>query len=151
VDSPLFLDKKQILEIHALQISFFGGQDGIANEGILDSAIAAPINYFNYTTVKNLFDLAACYAFHLAKDHAFVDGNKRVGLHSAVTFLRTNGISVDTSQRRIYRGTLELTTSKIDKFHFSKILSDCAPLEFAFMANFYAKIPRFPRILNLNK
>jgi death-on-curing protein len=105
VDAPVFLDKPQVLEIHELQISFFGGQPGIRDEGLLDSAISAPINYFHYSKIQNLFDLAACYAFHISKNHGFVDGNKRAGLASAITFLKINGIPVDISQRKIFKAT----------------------------------------------
>ena len=72
MDDPVFLDKPQILEIHDLQISCFGGQSGLADEGLLDSAIIAPINYYFYTHVQNLFDLSACYAFHISKNHPFI-------------------------------------------------------------------------------
>jgi death-on-curing protein len=137
VDSPVFLDTQSILEIHSYQISFFGGNPGIRDAGLLESAIAAPINYFNYSPVKNLFDLSACYAFHIGKNHSFVDGNKRVALSAALIFLRLNGISVKIKQRLIYKSMLELTTSKIDKFQFAEILKNHSPLEFAFVANMH--------------
>jgi len=137
VDAPVFLDKPQVLEIHDLQISFFGGQSGIRDEGLLDSAISAPINYFHYSKIQNLFELSACYAFHISKNHGFIDGNKRAGLASAITFLKANGIPIEIRQRIIFKATLELTTSKIDKFQFAEILRAHSPLEFSFMANLF--------------
>lgn len=139
MDAPVFLDKPQVIELHELQLAFFGGQSGIADEGLLDSAIVAPINYFNYTPIKNLFDLSACYAFHLSKNHPFIDGNKRIALASAITFLKINGIAVEIRQRTIFRATLQLTTSRINKFQFAEILKQCSPIEFSFMADFYTK------------
>jgi death-on-curing protein len=137
VESPVFLDKQIILDIHQKQIEFFGGDPGISDEGLLESATCAPINYFNYSLVKNTFDLSACYAFHLVKNHPFVDGNKRVALASCLTFLRLNGIRIEIRQRRLFKAMLELTTSKIDKFQFSRMLEQNSPIEFSFMANFH--------------
>ena len=137
MESPVFLDKQTILDIHENQIAFFGGDYGLSDEGLLESAIYAPINYFNYSSVKNMFDLSACYSFHVVKNHPFVDGNKRVALASCLTFLRLNGIRVEIRQRRLFKAMLELTTSKIDKLQFSDMLEQNSPLEFSFMANFY--------------
>ena len=137
MDSPVFLDTQAILEIHSYQISFFGGRPGIRDAGLLDSALSAPINYFNYSPVKNLFDLSACYAFHLGKNHPFEDGNKRVALSAALAFLKINGISVKIKQGLIYKSMMELTTSKLDKFQFAEILKNHSPLEFAFVANMH--------------
>lgn len=95
------------------------------------------MNHFFYTQTKNLFDLAACYAFHLVKNHPFIDGNKRVALAAALTFLATNGISVQIKQAKLYRAVLGLTTSRMDKSQFSEMLRDHSPLEFSFMANYY--------------
>jgi death on curing protein len=137
VDSPVFLDKQAILDIHEYQISFFGGDPGLSDEGLLDSAYLAPLNFFHYSPVRNLFDLSGCYAFHLVKNHPFVDGNKRVALSAALSFLKANGISVRIKQRLLFKSMLELTTSKINKFEFSEILMNHSPLEFSFIANMY--------------
>jgi death on curing protein len=139
VDAPAFLSKETILELHELQIAFFGGELGLVNEGLLDSAIIAPINHFYYSSVTNLFDLSACYAFHLVKNHPFLDGNKRIALAAAFVFLKANGLPIKIRQSLIFKAVIDLATSKIDKHQFSNILRDHSPLEFAFMANLYSE------------
>jgi death-on-curing protein len=85
-NSPLFLARKQVLAYHHQQIELFGGAHGIIDEGLLDSALNQPQTTWCYSSAADLFDLAAAYAFHLSKNHAFRDGNKRVALQSALAF-----------------------------------------------------------------
>lgn len=142
MDSPVFLTTAQVLELHQHQIDFFsGGQCKLSDLGLLDSAIAAPINHYIYKGTKNLFDLAACYAFHIVKNHAFVDGNKRTALAATLAFLDANGLRVRIRQKVIYKAMLNLASSKISMQDFSKILSDHSPIEFAFVATLFESKP----------
>jgi death-on-curing protein len=84
-----FLTFDQVLKLHSLQIEEFGGLDGVKNEGLLRSALAQPEagsgeEYFH----KTIYDMAAAYLFHLVKNHAFNDGNKRIAAVSAAVFLQ---------------------------------------------------------------
>lgn len=79
-----------MLDLHARELARQGGPPGIRDEGMLDSALARPENLYAYGE-SDLADLAAAYAFGLAKNHAFMDGNKRASLTSCVQFLRLNG------------------------------------------------------------
>lgn len=73
MNEPLFLSKEQVLDYHRQQIALFGGQDGLADSGLLDSALAQPQNICAYVPSADLFDIAAAYAFHVAKNHAFIE------------------------------------------------------------------------------
>ncbi|MFZ4532129.1 MAG: type II toxin-antitoxin system death-on-curing family toxin [Alsobacter sp.] len=88
---PLWLDSRLIVDIHAEQLALFGGPSGLREPGLLDSALVRPVNKWNYGET-DLPALAAAYAFGLAKNHPFVDGNKRIAFLAMMLFLRLNGI-----------------------------------------------------------
>ena len=89
--APKWLTYDQVIAIHSRQLRRFGGAAGLRDEGLLRSAIERPINKWHYEYAE-LPELAAAYAFGLAKNHAFVDGNKRMAFMSMMTFLRKNGV-----------------------------------------------------------
>lgn len=90
---PLFLSIEQVEEIHTEQIRLFGGSHGINSRELLESAVVAPQQLYCYGDAEcDIFDWAASYCSHLAKNHAFTDGNKRTAFAAAVTFLEVNGI-----------------------------------------------------------
>lgn len=91
---PLFLSEEEVLEIHAEQLSAHGGAAGILDQGGLSSAVVHPQTVYCYQDGWTIFDLAAAYAFHIAKNHPFRDGNKRTGAACAIVFLRVNGWNV---------------------------------------------------------
>ena len=95
----ILLRKEKILEMHHELIQRFGGADGISDETLLDSALAAPFQSFSgqelYPTVQ---EKAARLGYGLIKNHAMVDGNKRLGAHVMMTFLAVNGIEMEYSQ-----------------------------------------------------
>jgi death-on-curing protein len=91
-DDIKFLTFNQVLKLHSLQIEEFGGLDGIKNEGLLRSALAQPESGFGEEYFhKNIYEMAAAYLFHLVKNHAFNDGNKRIAAVTAAVFLQING------------------------------------------------------------
>ncbi len=73
--------------MHSEQLAEHGGSDGIRDETLLDSALAKPLNVFAYADEPDIFRLAASYAFGIARNHAFIDGNKRTALVVSITFL----------------------------------------------------------------
>jgi len=87
---PRWLTKAEVLAAHDRQLVEHGGPSGIRDEGLLESALARPENLLAYGD-PDVADLAAAYAFGLAKNHPFVDGNKRASLAACTTFLLTNG------------------------------------------------------------
>jgi death-on-curing protein len=91
VTEPVWVTYEQAVAAHARQLRRFGGPPGLRDEGALRSALERPVNKWRYEG-SDLAVLAAAYAFGLAKNHAFVDGNKRIAFISMVIFLRRNGI-----------------------------------------------------------
>jgi death-on-curing protein len=91
VKEPIWLVRAAIEILHDLSIAEHGGAAGLRDEGLFESALARPRNLFAYDDDADLARLAASYAFGLAKNHAFVDGNKRIAFIAAATFLKLNG------------------------------------------------------------
>lgn len=88
---PLFLSLDEVLEIHTQQIERYGGSAGLRDPAGLESAIATPQATFGGELLhRTIPAMAAAYLFHLCQNHAFIDGNKRVGANAAITFLLMN-------------------------------------------------------------
>lgn len=90
-EEPLWITYEQAIAIHGEQLRRFGGALGLRDEGMLRSALERPVNKWTYEQAP-LAELAAAYAFGLAKNHAFVDGNKRIAFMAMATFLHKNGV-----------------------------------------------------------
>ena len=90
-EEPLWITYEQAVAIHGEQLRRFGGAPGLRDEGMLRSAPERPVNKWTYEQAP-LAELAAAYAFGLAKNHAFVDGNKRIAFMAMMTFLHKNGV-----------------------------------------------------------
>ena len=86
---PLWITYDQAIAIHSRQLRRFGGAPGLRDEGMLLSALERPINSYEQS---DMAELAAAYAFGLAKNHAFVDGNKRIAFMAMMVFLLKNGV-----------------------------------------------------------
>ena len=100
--------------LHDEQLRLHGGAPGIRDSGLLDSALAHPLQKQAYGE-PDLFDLAAAYLFGILKNHPFIDGNKRTGLATADLFLYFNGYSLETEQEDIIQLVLMVSTSEIDE------------------------------------
>jgi death-on-curing protein len=121
--TPEFLTVEDVVEIHALQFERFGGSAGIRDQGLLESAVAQPQMTFGGQFVHaDLFAMAAAYLFHLVQGHAFVDGNKRVGLLAALVFLDINGISIERGSETLYELTLAVAEGRTDKEEVAGVL-----------------------------
>lgn len=93
MDEPTWLLYEAVLAMHDRQLAEHGGGEGIRDEGLLRSALQRPVDKLAYAE-SDLFDLAAAYAFGLARNHPFVDGNKRTALVASRTFLLINGLGL---------------------------------------------------------
>ena len=96
MNEPIWLDVEILIDLHAEQLALFGGPDGIRDQGMLESALGRPINKFTYGET-DLAALAAAYAFGIARNHPFVDGNKRIGHAALETVLALNGYELSAS------------------------------------------------------
>jgi death-on-curing protein len=98
VKAPKWLRKDTIIAAHQKTLLEQGGAPGIRDEGLLESALARPINILEYALEPNLFNLAAAYGFGIASNHPFIDGNKRVAFYASVGFLRINGVYLNAGE-----------------------------------------------------
>lgn len=107
------LSKEQIIWLHRELIKETGGTDGLRDEGLLDSALNAPFVSFEDTdSFPSLQQKAARLGFGLIKNHAFVDGNKRIGAHAMLVFLALNGIELEYTQNDLSDIILSIAASK---------------------------------------
>jgi death-on-curing protein len=95
---PRWISKKALLLLHEESLSEFGGARGLRDEGLLESALARPRNTHAYNPAATLAELAASYCYGIAKNHAFVDGNKRAAFLCVGLFLAINGYRLTAAQ-----------------------------------------------------
>ncbi len=97
-DEVVFLSIDEVMESHQYQVRSHGGDAGLRDAGLLESAIAQPQASFSGEFLHAFpFEMASAYLYHLVMNHPFVDGNKRVGLEAALVFLDLNGIKIDAT------------------------------------------------------
>lgn len=107
------LTQEQILMLHTELISATGGTDGVRDFGLLSSALNAPFQQFdNKDLFPTIQQKAARLGYGLIKNHAFVDGNKRIGVHTMLVFLEINGISLEYTQEELYTTVLDVASGK---------------------------------------
>ena len=109
---PIWIDKPEVLIAHSMQLAEHGGSDGIRDESLLDSALAKPRNVFAYADTISP-RLAASYAFGIARNHAFIDGNKRTALVVSEGFLRVNGLRIVSPPEEKYFTFLHLADGSL--------------------------------------
>ena len=110
------LSKNQVTALHSALIREFGGIDGIRDEGLLESALAAPFQTFDGEPVyPSLQAKAAQLGFGLIRNHPFVDGNKRIGAHTMLVFLAVNGIELRYEQQELIDIVLSVAAGQIDR------------------------------------
>ena len=120
---PLFLSLAEVIAIHTDQIKRYGGQDGVRDLGLLESALAQPeASFAGEWLHKSLYDMASAYAYHLCQNHPFLDGNKRVALACALVFLELNGLSIRDPKGLLKDAMLNIASSKTDKTKFTQLL-----------------------------
>ena len=98
MSEPTWLRRDVLELLHDESIAEHGGASGLRDEGLFESALARAKNRFAYERETDIARLAACYAFGLARNHAFVDGNKRVAFVAAGLFMRLNGLRLKADQ-----------------------------------------------------
>lgn len=115
-----FLDRALILAIHEEQLARHGGGIGLRDEGLLESALARPLNTAAYNTEADAATLAAAYAFGIAKDPPFIDGNKRAAFVAMEMFLMDNGFALAASDEDALIAMLRLASSEIGEEAFAE-------------------------------
>ena len=111
-----------MLALHKECIATFGGSDGVRDEGLLDSALARPENLFCYD-VPTLHELTAAYGYGIAKNHPFIDGNKRTAFLTSAVFLMDNGFQPMVSEAEVVSAMTALAAGQLTEAEFSQWLT----------------------------
>ncbi len=123
VDEPLWFEADVVKIIHDRQLAEHGGTPGLKNEGLLESALARPRQKWAYENA-DLFDLSAAYAFGVAKNHAFNDGNKRTAAVLCETFLDLSGYEIKLGEAEKYIEYLKLAAGEHSEESFAAWLRE---------------------------
>ena len=118
----VFIQRDAVEALHQMQIESFGGSYGLRDEGALESALDRPVNKAFYGE-EDIVALAAAL-FGLAKNHAFVDGNKRIAIVTAGVFLELNGYRLETSDAHLHNFVLSVAAGEIDEDGAARFLRD---------------------------
>ena len=125
MDAPLFLTLAEVVEVHTDQITRYGGQDGVRDFGLLESALAQPeASFAGEWLHPGLYDMASAYAYHLCQHHPFIDGNQRTALACALVFLELNGISLRDPKSVLRAAILRVASGNMNKPTLAAFLRD---------------------------
>lgn len=123
MQTPEFLEIADILNIHQILIEQFGGMSGVRDEGLLESALSQPkATFFSELLHPKIHEQAAAYLYHLAKNHPFLDGNKRTAYGAMEAFLRLNYYNLDLSNEEAYNMVMQVAQGNMTKEELSVLL-----------------------------
>lgn len=123
MQTPEFVPKSDVLDIHKRQIERFGGLGGIRDDGLLDSALAQPqATFFGELLHPTIPTQAAAYLYHLAKNHPFLDGNKRTAFATMIAFLSMNSYELNMTEEQAYNMVMQVAQSQMTKEELSSFL-----------------------------
>ena len=126
MSEPFWLSSQMIVAIHDEQLATHGGAAGLRDEGMLESALDRPRNKWTYEQAE-LAELAAAYAFGIARNHPFVDGNKRTALLALYTFLGVNDIEFDVPEAEAASIILSLAAGEVSEESLTRWIRDNWP------------------------
>jgi death on curing protein len=126
MSEPFWLTRQIIVAIHDEQLTIHGGASGLRDEGMLESPLDRPKNRWAYEQA-DLPELAAAYAFGIARNHPFVDGNKRTSLLALYTFLGVNGIDFIVPEAEAAAIILALAAGEVDEGGLTRWIRDNWP------------------------
>lgn len=113
---PVFLTLAEVVEVHSDQIRRYGGQEGLRDRNLLESALAQPeASFAGQWLHEDLHAMAAAYAYHICQNHSFVDGNKRAALACALVFLELNGSGLLDPQGKLKDAMLQVASGRMAK------------------------------------
>jgi death-on-curing protein len=131
IAEPIWIEKPEVLIVHSMQLAQHGGTNGIRDISLLDSALAKPKNVYVYGDKVTLPRLAASYAFGIARNHPFLDGNKRTALVVCEGFLRLNGLAIVAPPEEKYLTFLGLAAGRVPEEELTDWLANHAiPLDY---------------------
>jgi death-on-curing protein len=126
MSEPIWISDALMIDIHAEQLALFGGPAGLRDAGLLNSALTRAPNKFAYGET-DLAVLAAAYAFGIARNHPFVDGNKRAAFAAIIVFLGLNDMDFLASETEATAIILELAAGHVDEEVLTRWIRDNWP------------------------
>jgi death-on-curing protein len=120
---PRWLTRDEVIALHEKQLARFGGPSGIRDVGMLESALDRPRNKWAYEGA-DVLQLGSAYAFGIARNHPFIDGNKRAAFVAMMLFLRLNGVLFRPSQPEATQAMLKLAAGEIAEDGFTRWIRD---------------------------
>ena len=122
-----FLSTRFVVAYQRRLIDLFGGAHGIRDQGLLDSALAQPQATFDGALLHaDVYEMAAAYAFHICRNHPFIDGNKRIAAVAMATFLDLDGHPLRVDEVALYTTVMALAEGRIDKAALSAWIKEQA-------------------------
>lgn len=116
MDEKTFLTLAEVVEVHKDQVERYGGHPGIRDINLLLSALAMPQASFNGEFLhRDIFEMAAAYAFHICNNHPFIDVNKRTALVCALVFLELNATRIADLDGMLYGTMMHIASGRLDK------------------------------------
>lgn len=112
---PVWLRRAWVDAIHFQQLKRFGGAFGVRDEGAIEAALARPMNRWAYGEKPDVATLAAGYGFGLARNHGYIDGNKRIAFLAMAVFLELNGWRVVADEADVVRTIVGLASGDVDE------------------------------------
>lgn len=115
MNEPVWVLEDVVLAVHQVLLSEHGGSSGVRDKSLLDSALTRPKQKFVYEPHVTLFELSAAYSFGIARNHPFIDGNKRVALAVGAIFLELNGFSLNALEPEAVIMFEQLAAGKVNE------------------------------------
>lgn len=112
---PMWLRRTWVDAIHFQQLKRFGGAFGVRDEGAIEAALARPLNRREYGDDADLATLAAAYGFGFARNHGYIDGNKRIAFLAMAVFLELNGLRLVAEEVDVVRTIVRLAAGDVDE------------------------------------
>jgi len=119
---PKWVNEEAALLLHARLIARYGGTDGIRDAGLLQSALARPMQHYAYAGCTDLIQLAAIVTFGIVRNHPFLDGNKRTGFAVGAVFLRINGYRLEAPEPLVVEAVLALAAGESGEPEYAAFL-----------------------------
>ena len=126
MSEPKWLTAREVQDFHSEQLAIYGGPAGLRDAGMLESALGRPQHKRSYEQ-PDLADLAAAYAYGIAKNHPFVDGNKRAAMMAMIVFLRLNGVAFTPANAEAAAAILALAAGEIEEEGLARWIRDRWP------------------------
>ena len=119
---PLWVEERDVLALHERLLSLHGGLAGLRDQALLKSALARPRQHLAYANAPDIVHLAAIYTAALVRNHAFLDGNERIGFLAGILFLERNGYRFHASEEAAAQAVIDLASGHLDEHGYAAFL-----------------------------